>query len=684
MTSAASMAPTVPLRVSVALAGLVGLLALACSQLLAPTWAVLAAAAFLAGSYASFTLPDQPAAERRKGLSVGALLLVAAFAAVNTLGGAGGIAGLTTVGPLLAALLVGVQVAHSMVLNSRRDLLVGLVVGLFMTVLAAGLSPGVVVALPLLAAWPIAVTAVVLANRLSESEAVDAVAVRHRCPDLASPRGPAASRTWPGVIVVVAVSVVLGLAIFLVLPQPAGLSARSHLLGGAVSDPSATGTTQTRSASYYTGGYLDLRARGTLPDSPVLEVPDNSPRLWRGNTLDVYDGIGWQSSDRPEQLVQAGPDFAVPLAAEDVVPPGVVLRTDTVRLRSGAATGVVVSPGPVTHVQAPAGRLFRLGAGLVLLDTAGPLGQYSVTSVPETTGPDALRAAHGADLRDQRWMQLPTTVPLRVRQLAGSIMTGARTRYDAVNAVERYLRDNETYRLDSPVPGPAEDPVDDFLFNSHQGFCEQFASAEVVLLRSRGIPARLVSGFAGGDPSPSGFRVMKASDAHAWVEVWYPGLGWSSSDPTAGARLAQPAQPSLVGRAVTAVTSFAATSGGRIVLAVLVLVLAVLAVGVARLLVVLRRRRAGRAAGAARRPAGPVLAAFLRLDEALAAHGQRGTPAETLAERAHRLPERARPAVGVLEREVYGPAPPDPEEARQAVRVFDELREGLLAAGSRR
>jgi protein-glutamine gamma-glutamyltransferase len=344
----------------------------------------------------------------------------------------------------------------------------------------------------------------------------------------------------------------------------------------------------------------------------------------------------------------------------------------------------VVSPGPVTGVHALAGRLFRMGAGLVLLDTVGPLGQYSVTSVPETTDPGALQAAHGPDLRDQRWTQLPTTVPLRVRQLAATVVAGAQTRYDAVNAVERYLRSNETYRLDSPVPAPGEDPVDDFLFNSHQGFCEQFASAEVVLLRSRGIPARLVSGFAGGDASPSGFRVMKASDAHAWVEVWYPGLGWSSSDPTAGARLAPPTQPSLVGRFVQSVTSLAATAGGRIVLAALVLTLAALTVGIARLLAARRRRRTDRGTPPGRRPPGPVLAAFLRLDEALAAAGSPGSPAETLAEYAHRLPPRGRPALQVLEREVYGPAPPDPEQSREAVRVLDELRADLLAAGSRR
>ncbi|MFI5100380.1 MAG: transglutaminase family protein, partial [Actinomycetes bacterium] len=407
-----------------------------------------------------------------------------------------------------------------------------------------------------------------------------------------------------------------------------------------------------------------------------------SPQLWRSTVLDVYDGSGWQSSRPGGRSLGTGPDYQVPLADEDVVPEGTTLRTDTVVLRTGA-NGAVVAPGEVTAVHSDVGHLIQLGTGLVLFDTGGALGTYTVTSVPEVLDPATLRAADGVDLRDRRWTQLPTTVPLRVRQLAAEVAAQARTRYDAVDAVERYLRSNETYRLDAPVPPAGEDPVDDFLFDSHQGFCEQFASAEVVLLRARGIPARLVTGFAYGQPAPNGRRLMLASDAHAWVEVWYPGLGWASSDPTAGAALAVAGPASLVSRISTKVQSLASSAGGRVLLALAVLALAAAVAGLVRLLVWLRRRRADRAARALAPSPGPVLAAFLRLDAAMGAGGSAGRPAETLAEYAYRLPPPARPAVRVLERECYGPTPPDEQQALDAATTFDRLADELLAGQPR-
>ena len=113
-----------------------------------------------------------------------------------------------------------------------------------------------------------------------------------------------------------------------------------------------------------------------------------------------------------------------------------------------------------------------------------------------------------------------------------------------MDAVERYLRSNETYRLDSPQPAPGSDAVDDFLFVSHQGSASSSPPPRWCCCGRAGIPARLVTGFGYGQPASPGRRVMLASDAHAWVEVWYPGVGWSPSDPTAGAALA-PASPAV-------------------------------------------------------------------------------------------------------------------------------------------
>jgi hypothetical protein len=174
--------------------------------------------------------------------------------------------------------------------------------------------------------------------------------------------------------------------------------------------------------------------------------------------------------------------------------------------------------------------------------------------------------------------------------------------------------------------------------------------------------------------------VLLASDAHAWVEVWYPTIGWSASDPTAGAALAPANQPSFPGRVLAAIESFAASPAGRLVLASALVLLALAVFGGLWLLRWVRRRRSRTDRLSS---AGPVLAAFWRLEAAMARAGTRAPPAETLAEFAYRLPAGDRGAVAVLERECYGPRPPAEPEAASAVATFDRLRTELEAAGRR-
>ena len=84
------------------------------------------------------------------------------------------------------------------------------------------------------------------------------------------------------------------------------------------------------------------------------------------------------------------------------------------------------------------------------------------------------------------------------------------------------------------MPAEGVDAVDDFLFVSQRGFCEQIASALTVMLRSQGVPARLATGYLPGERDRvSGVWKVRASDAHAWVEVWFPETGWEAFDPTA-------------------------------------------------------------------------------------------------------------------------------------------------------
>ncbi|MBD2871215.1 transglutaminase domain-containing protein, partial [Paenibacillus sp. IB182493] len=145
------------------------------------------------------------------------------------------------------------------------------------------------------------------------------------------------------------------------------------------------------------------------------------------------------------------------------------------------------------------------------------------------------------------YLQLPDSLPGRVSALASEVAGGGVTnRYDQVKAIEQFLKRSYAYTLeDSAVPPKGSDFVDYFLFEQRQGYCVHFSSAMVVLLRTQGIPARWVKGFTPGTPvgEPAGASdggaklvdyAVRGSDAHAWVEVYFPGAGWVPFDPTPG------------------------------------------------------------------------------------------------------------------------------------------------------
>jgi transglutaminase-like putative cysteine protease len=138
----------------------------------------------------------------------------------------------------------------------------------------------------------------------------------------------------------------------------------------------------------------------------------------------------------------------------------------------------------------------------------------------------------------ERYLQLPSGFPNKIGQLAAEITADAETPYDKTVAITNYLRANITYtnRITSDDPRGG-DPIAWMLFNSREGFCNYYATAEVLMLRALGIPARLAVGYAEGEKIGMEYRVRNR-DSHAWPEVYFPGLGWVEFEPTT-------AQPSL-------------------------------------------------------------------------------------------------------------------------------------------
>ncbi|MGZ4590445.1 MAG: transglutaminase-like domain-containing protein [Actinomycetes bacterium] len=658
------------LRSSVLVAALAGVLALASVGLLAPGVAVLLGCLVVGAALAPEAFPSPGAARVRRAVSVVAISAAGLAAATvdRPLDSAAAIANLPgQLGPRLALLAVGLLIAQLLLSDRQREVLVSLLVGGGLFVFALAADPGPAAGVALLVGWPAAVVALVAAHAQSQRAATDVTAKVEG----ATPRAP----VGPGSLVTLVVgSAVVAVLVVLLGPHPQGLQP-GRRVGAAGPDGSPAAGGSGRDMAAYTHGDLDLRTRGRLPDVAVAEVPLDSPSLWLGATLPVYDGTTWRSTNPGSVLgppLRNGPPYTLARDLGDVTSS---VRADQLRVREGFG-GVLLAPGhPVTLDVA--GRVFPISGGYFLAEAsqAGGATSYVVTSSPTQRPAEMLRAATPqptAVADTSLYTALPDTVPARVRNLGRRLTAAATTRYDATVAVERYLRSHATYRLDSPVPPPGVDAVDHFLFTAHTGFCEQFASAEVVLLRAAGIPARLATGFAGGTVE-GGHRTLRGTDAHAWVEVLYPGLGWEASDPTAGTRLAT--TPDARHR----LAQLLRDAKGRAVLAVLVVAASGLGWGAAWLLGRWLRRRGLRTQRRTRELA-PVLAAFGRLEAALATAGAPRAAAESISELARRPGLAAvAGALSVVERTCYAPAPPSGPDGQEAVRALDELSRELLA-----
>ena len=132
-----------------------------------------------------------------------------------------------------------------------------------------------------------------------------------------------------------------------------------------------------------------------------------------------------------------------------------------------------------------------------------------------------------------RYLQLPADLSPQITKLARQITTDAETPYDKATAITEYLRTAITYSTTIEPAPDGTDPLDWFLLDSRTGFCNYYATAEVIMLRVVGIPARMAVGFAQGEFQSPDKYIVREKDAHAWPEVYFPGIGWVEFEPTA-------------------------------------------------------------------------------------------------------------------------------------------------------
>ena len=171
-----------------------------------------------------------------------------------------------------------------------------------------------------------------------------------------------------------------------------------------------------------------------------------------------------------------------------------------------------------------------------LEESVEPEDGYQMNSFISRATKEDLRAAgtdYGGFIRDH-YLQLPESLPQRVRDLAAEVTRDAETPLDKAFAVRDYLRgDAFTYSRDIEKPPRGADAVDHFLFEAKEGYGDYFSSAMTVMLRAVGVPARLAAGYAAGEiPEGGGRRAVRDSDSHGWTQVYFPEYGWIDFEPT--------------------------------------------------------------------------------------------------------------------------------------------------------
>jgi len=261
---------------------------------------------------------------------------------------------------------------------------------------------------------------------------------------------------------------------------------------------------------------------------------------WRGVALSSFDGKVWSNSFALTQL-RPSPDGSYALAAPRDIP---APRADSRRLRyrvlmEPLGTNVFFlaeRPRSLSGNYHPVGA--DLGGAVYDLDVDHPINRYDAESeLPEPNPePIHLQSNSPPEYLDE-YLKLPP-LDIRISQLAREITASSATNYDRATAIEQYLRTHFGYTLQLPRTVPA-DPLTHFLFERKQGHCEYFASSMAVMVRTLGIPSRIVTGFRTGEFNDlTGQYVVRASNAHSWVEAYFPGSGWISFDPTPSAVIA--------------------------------------------------------------------------------------------------------------------------------------------------
>lgn len=290
-------------------------------------------------------------------------------------------------------------------------------------------------------------------------------------------------------------------------PNGSGILPRAFLLG----TPPELAQTVVMHAS------LRLRDGSSPPPQP--------PTHWRGLSYTTYSGRGWVLAEEQLQVIPANQLLVLPpTIAQTVYEQQVNWVLDNRILRYTVGFPLLFDQQVLT--------LWNDSDDLVRVQGQAP--SYRAVSQLSNASATELQTAVGdipATIQ-KRYTQLPATLPSRVGELAQQVAGHFSNPYDQARELERFLR-QYPYSLSVGLPPNDTDPVDYFLFELQQGYCDYYASAMVLLARSLGLPARLVTGYLAQPPDENGLQHIRQLDAHSWVEVYFAEYGWVEFEPTA-------------------------------------------------------------------------------------------------------------------------------------------------------
>lgn len=539
---------SVLLRVASTGAVAVGVAACAAEGELSFLVASVSIVALVAGNLFSYRRRSRPLPWLKVVLAVVALLAFWRF--FFAISGTRGVTNLGAVEGPLAVLFTWIQVTHSFDVPSRRDIAFSLAGSVTLMAVAAAQALDMT-----FGAYVVAWAACALVGLGSMWGSM-------------SGAGRPRART---LIAGGATLLVVALLCIVLLPAPS-VSSRlvfPSAIGGDVSIASPAGLEGTAQGATLpvhagsdggrvgVGGYLgfagplDTAVRGTLGNQVVFRVRADRPTFWLAETFDEWDGQSWTEvapKGKPEwhqisggSPFDLGPEAGAGAGAQDI------------------QTFYLVQPGPnlVFHAEStdqvwfPARGIFVDRDGNIRSDTSMGSGSiYTVVSSVVTPTPAALADAtgHTLDPVDQaRFTELPHPYP-KVAALAAKITANATTTEAKVLALERWMGSHTRYTTDIPPLPKGADTVDEFLFGNRRGYCEQISTSLAVMLRTLGIATREATGYVPGPYNPiTDLYDVQAKDAHAWVQVWFPGFGWQSFDPTAYVPLANPSPAVTLG-----------------------------------------------------------------------------------------------------------------------------------------